>query len=165
MKFNSVREFFYKLNNTGYQLMMVPLILFIYFYAQSYFFVGQPWVEGEDLVFYIILASGMIALTILTTVYIYTKKRARKLATLVGLGLKLENVGSLLFAKMIWQFAVVTWMPLGLVATGHQMFSVFFGLTLAWYFIQWPTPERVSNLLQLRGDEKEMVISRGDAFK
>ncbi|MBL7878063.1 MAG: hypothetical protein JNL53_20520, partial [Cyclobacteriaceae bacterium] len=96
---------------------------------------------------------------------IYTKKRARKLATLVGLGLKLENVGSLLFAKMIWQFAVVTWMPLGLVATGHQMFSVFFGLTLAWYFIQWPTPERVSNLLQLRGDEKEMVISRGDAFK
>ncbi|MBL7877263.1 MAG: hypothetical protein JNL53_16480, partial [Cyclobacteriaceae bacterium] len=116
MKFNSVREFFYKLNNTGYQLMMVPLILFIYFYAQSYFYVGQPWVEGEDLVFYIILASGMIALAILTTVYIYTKKRARKLATLVGLGLKLENVGSLLFAKMIWQFAVVTWMPLGLVA-------------------------------------------------
>lgn len=165
MKFNSVKEFFYRLNNTGYQLMMVPLILFIYFYAQSYFYNGQLWIESEVIVTYLIFGIGVIALVILTTVHIHTERKAKSVATLVGLGIKLEKVGSLLLRKMVWQFVVVTLMPLGLVATGNQIFSIFFGLTLAWYFIQWPTPEKVSNLLNLRGDEKEMVISRGDAFK
>ena len=165
MKFNSVKDFFYKLNNTGYQLMMVPLILFIYFYAQSYFYVGQPWIDREDIITYVIVGLGVIALMILTTVHVRTERKARSVATLIGLGIKLEKVGSLLLREMVWHFVVVTLMPLGLVATGNQIFSIFFGLTLAWYFIQWPTPERVSNLLHLRGDEKEMVISRGEAFK
>lgn len=165
MKFNSVKDFFYKLNNTGYQLMMVPLILFIYFYAQSYFYVGQPWIDREDIITYVIVGLGVIALMILTTVHVRTARKARSVATLIGLGIKLEKVGSLLLRKLVWHFVVVTLMPLGLVATGNQIFSIFFGLTLAWYFIQWPTPERVSNLLHLRGDEKEMVISRGEAFK
>ena len=34
MKFNSVKEYFYKLNSRGYQLMMVPLIFFILYNAQ-----------------------------------------------------------------------------------------------------------------------------------
>lgn len=165
MKFNSVKDFFYRLNNTGYQLMMIPLILFIYFYAQSYFFIGQPWIEGEDIITYIMVGLGVIALVILTTVQIQTERKARTVATLIGLGIKLEKVGSLLLKKMVWQFVVATLMPLGLVATGNQIFNIFFGLTLAWYFVQWPTPEKVSKLLHLRGDEKEMVLSRGEAFK
>ncbi len=35
MKFGSVKEYFYKLNNRAYQLMMVPFILFTFFYTQS----------------------------------------------------------------------------------------------------------------------------------
>ena len=34
MKFNSVKEYFYKLNSLGYQLMMIPLILLIIYYSQ-----------------------------------------------------------------------------------------------------------------------------------
>jgi hypothetical protein len=164
MKFNSVKEYFLKLNNTGYQLMMIPLILFIYFYTQSYFYDSQPLIEpgwGDNLLWVFIGLS----IVVLTIVQIHTTKKANRIASEVGLGIKLEKLGSVLIVRMVWKAVITLLMPLGLVATGNQLFSVLFGITLAWFFLQWPTPGRVANLLKLRGDEREMVMSRGDAFK
>ncbi|MEQ1588021.1 MAG: hypothetical protein ABL895_19215 [Cyclobacteriaceae bacterium] len=164
MKFNSVKEYFLKLNNTGYQLMMVPLILFIYFYTQSYFYDSQPLIEPR-LGDYLILVFIGLSVVVLTIVQIQTSKKAIRIASEIGLGIKLEKLGSVLIVRMVWKAVITLLMPLGLVATGNQLFSVLFGITLAWFFLQWPTPGRVSDLLKLRGDEREMVMSRGDAFK
>jgi len=164
MKFNSVKEYFYKLNNTGYQLMMVPLILFIYFYTESYFYDSQPLIEPQ---FNSYLLHAVIAISVitLTTVHILTRNEAARIATEVGLGIKLERLGSLLINRMIWRAFITLLMPLGLLATGNQVYSILFGVTLAWFFLQWPTPKRVAELLKLRGDEREMVLSKGEAFK
>jgi hypothetical protein len=164
MKFNSVKEYFLKLNNTGYQLMMIPLILFIYFYTQSYFYDSQPLIE-PPLGDYLLLIFIGLSVVVLTMVQIHTRKKAIRIATEVGLGIKLEKLGSVLIVRMVWKAVVTLLMPLGLVATGNQLFSVLFGVTLAWFFLQWPTPGRISDLLKLRGDEREMVMSRGEAFK
>jgi hypothetical protein len=164
MKFNSVKEYFLKLNNTGYQLMMIPLILFIYFYSQSYFYVSQPLVKTQ-LGHYLLLGLIGLSVIVLTIVQIQTSKMAMQIAKEVGLGIKLEKLGSVLITRMVWKAAITLLMPLGLVATGNQLFSILFGITLAWFFLQWPTPGRVSDLLKLRGDEREMVMSKGEAFK
>ncbi len=164
MKFNSVKEFFYKLNNTGYQLMMVPLILFIYFYTQSYFYESQPLLRQElhNYVFYGLIGVSLIILTI---VHVKTGNKSKRIAAEVGLGMKLEKLGSVLITRMVWKAVVIVLMPVGLLATGNQLFSIFFGIALGWFFFHWPTPGRVSDLLKLRGDEREMVLSRGEAFK
>jgi hypothetical protein len=164
MKFNSVKEYFLKLNNTGYQLMMIPLILFIYFYTQSYFYDSQPLIE-QRLGDYLLWVFIGLSIVVLTIVQIQTTKKANRIASEVGLGIKLEKLGSVLIVRMVWKAVITLLMPLGLVATGNQLFSVLFGITLAWFFLQWPTPGRIANLLKLRGDEREMVMSRGDAFK
>lgn len=164
MKFNSVKEYFLKLNNTGYQLMMVPLILFIYFYTQSYFFDSQPLIEPPMGDYLLMILIGL-SVVVLTFVQIMSAKKANRIATEVGLGIKLEKLGSVLIARMVWKAAITLLMPLGLVVSGNQLFSVLFGITLAWFFLQWPTPGRVSELLKLRGDEREMVLSKGEAFK
>lgn len=165
MKFNSVKEYFYKLNNTGYQLMMVPLILFIGYYSQSYFFDMKLKIELPELVDYLPYAFLGLAIIVLTTVQLIFGSNVRKVAREIGLGIKLEKLGSLLKARMIWQALVALLMPLGLVLTDDTLFIIFFGLALTWYFIHWPSPTLVSKLLNLRGDEKEMVLSRGEAFK
>jgi hypothetical protein len=164
MKFNSVKEYFYKLNNTGYQLMMVPLILFIGYYSQSYFFDTKFKIESH-LVAYLPFSFLGFAVIVLTTVHLIFKTKVRRVASEVGLGIKLEKLGSLLKVRMIWQALVALVMPLGLVLTDDPLFVIFFGLALTWYFIHWPSPWQVSKLLHLRGDEKEMVLSRGEAFK
>jgi len=164
MKFNSVKEYFLKLNNTGYQLMMVPLILFIYFYTQSYFLHSQPLIEPPMGDYLLLILIGL-SVAVLTIVQIKSAKKANRIATEVGLGIKLEKLGTVLIARMVWKAAITLLMPIGLVVTGNQLFSVLFGITLAWFFLQWPTPGRVSELLKLRGDEREMVLSKGEAFK
>ncbi|HNV28478.1 MAG TPA: hypothetical protein PKJ83_05010 [Cyclobacteriaceae bacterium] len=164
MKFNSVKEYFLKLNNTGYQLMMVPLILFIYFYTQSYFLDSQPLIEPPMGDYLLLILIGL-SVAVLAIVQIKSAKKANRIATEVGLGIKLEKLGTVLIARMVWKAAITLLMPIGLVVTGNQLFSVLFGITLAWFFLQWPTPGRVSELLKLRGDEREMVLSKGEAFK
>lgn len=164
MKFNSVKEYFYKLNNTGYQLMMLPLILFIYFYSQSYFYDSQPLIDPRFSRYFLYALIGISVVT-LTTVHILTRKKATRIAGEVGLGIKLEKLGSLLIGRMIWKAVITVLMPLGLLATGNQVFTILFVATLGWFFLQWPTPRRVATLLKLRGDEREMVLSKGEAFK
>ncbi len=164
MKFNSVKEYFYKLNNTGYQLMMVPLILFIYFYSQSYFYDSQPLIEPRFNSYLLYALIGISVIT-LTTVHRRTRNKATRIASEVGLGIKLEKLGSVLIGRMIWKAMITLLMTLGLLATGNQVFSILFCATLAWFFLQWPTPGRVADLLKLRGDEREMVLSKGEAFK
>ncbi len=164
MKFNSVKEYFYKLNNTGYQLMMVPLILFIYFYSQSYFYQHSPILQ-QQLIDYLFVALAGLSLITLTIVQLNFAKRTRVIAAEIGLGIKLEKLGSLIKTRMIWLAAVALLMPVGLILSGDQVFSIFFVLALAWYFLHWPTPKRVSELLKLKGDEKQMVLSRGEAFR
>jgi hypothetical protein len=165
MRFNSVKEYFYKLNNTGYQLMMVPLIVFIGYYSHSYFFDVNLKIEIPEFAAYLPFASFGFAVIVLTTVQLIFRNKVRKVASEIGLGIKLEKLGSLLKARMIWQALVTLLMPLGLFLTDEKSFIIFFGLTLAWYFLHWPTPTQIARLLRLRGDEKEMVLSRGEAFK
>jgi hypothetical protein len=165
MKFNSVKEYFYKLNNTGYQLMMVPLILFIGYYSQFYFFNTKLQVELPQVAYYLPFGLAGFSLIFLTTVQLNFRSKVRRVANEIGLGIKLEKLGSLLKGRMLWQALVTLLMPLGLLLTGNQWFIVLFGLALGWYFLHWPTPAKVAALLRLRGDEKEMVLSRGEAFK
>jgi len=165
MKFNSVKEYFYRLNNTGYQLMMVPLILFIYYYGSAYAFTARTWISNATLTLYILIGVVTFALIALTAVHFFVRAKAEKISKQTGLGLKLELLGSVLMKRMIVQGLIILMMPVGLVLTHHLGFTFGFIVLLAWFFLHWPTPTQVCNLLKLKGDEKEMVLSKGEAFK
>ncbi len=165
MKFNSVKEYFYKLNNRGYQLMMVPLIIFTLFYSQSIMNLPGWVILNQDISRILFFALGILSVIVLTIVQIRTKKQASAIAKEVGLGGKLEKIGTVLTRKMVALSMTVLLMPVALLFTGDRYFGFAFGVLALWYFLQWPTPGRVCRLLSLRGDEKEMVITRGEAFK
>ena len=145
--------------------MMAPLIIFTFFYAQSIIKLSGLVILDQEIsriLFYALIVLIVIALTI---VQIRTKKKANAIAKEVGLGSKLEKLGTVLTRNMVILSMAVLLMPLALLFTGDSYFGIGFGVFVLWYFLQWPTPGRVSRLLQLKGDEKEMVITRGEAFK
>lgn len=164
MKFNSVKEYFLRLNNTGYQLMMVPLIVFIFHYASIYTTTFQLKLTSV-IIQYMLLGVGVTAAVVLTVVHFYVRSASRKIAQLTGLGIKLERIGNVLLTRLLVLASVVLIMPVCQVLTHHIGFAIGFMVTLGWYFINWPRPSQVSNLLQLKGDEKEMVLSKGEAFR
>jgi hypothetical protein len=165
MKFGTVREYFSKLNTVGFQLMMMPLILFIVYYSQ--WIIQMPELVKFSKETSAVLLIGIVSFCIamLVIVQVSTKKKANKIAKEIGLGIKLEKLGSALKSKMIALSSLILLMPLMLLFTDEGYFAIAFGVLSLWYFLQWPTPGRVAQLLKLRGDEKTMVISRGEAFK
>jgi hypothetical protein len=56
-------------------------------------------------------------------------------------------------------------MAAGLFLTGSEWFAIYFLGLVVWLVFQWPSPRRVSKDLKLRGDEKQMVLTKGEAFK
>ncbi len=165
MKFGSVREYFYKLNTVGLQLMMLPLILFIIFYSRPIIKLPELTLFTKEISVILLFVTGGVSIIALTAVQIITKRKANTIAKEVGLGIKLERLGRVLKNKMVTFSIMILLMPLMLIVTDEQYFSIAFGILALWYFLQWPTPGHVCRLLKLKGDEREMVITRGDAFK
>ncbi len=165
MKFGTVQEYFSKLYTMGFQLMMLPLILFIAYYAQ--WIIKMPGLVKLDKEISNALLITLVCLSVIviSIVQMLTQKKAKQIAKEVGLGIKLEKMGSVLKTKMATLSTMTILMPLMLLFTDEKYFAMAFGVLLFWYFLQWPTPGRVSRLLKLKGDEKAMVLSRGDAFK
>lgn len=164
MKFNSVKEYFYKLTNMGYQAMMVPLILFIFFYARLLFFSSKPLIENTNQHLYWLIGFASLGVLVLTSVHVFSYRKAKAISREVGLGIKLEKLGTVLVRHIFWQASVVTLMPVGLVLTGNSIFSIAFAVCLLFYFLNWPTPKRVARLLALKGDERTLVLNRGEGF-
>jgi hypothetical protein len=149
----------------GFQLMMIPLVLFIVYYAQWIIKMPELLKFDQETSSTLFLIMGCLCITVLIVIQIITKKKANGIAGEVGLGIKLEKMGSVLKVKMTTLSIMILLMPLMLLFTDENYFAISFGVLSLWYFLQWPTPGRVARLLKLRGDEKTMVITRGDAFK
>ncbi len=165
MKFGTVREYFSKLYTMGFQLMMLPLITFILYYAQWIIKMPELVKLDKEISNALLITLGCLSVIVISIVQILTLKKAKQIARVVGLGIKLEKMGSVLKTKMATLSTLILLMPLMLVFTDENYFAIAFVVLSLWYFLQWPTPGRVSRLLKLKGDEKAMVISRGDAFK
>ena len=165
MEFNSVKDYFYKLNNRGYQLMMLPLITFALFYSQPVFNLPELVLLNQENSSILFFVAGVFTLVALTIVQIRTKNQARAIAKEVGLGIKLERLGTVLTRKMVAISLTILFISMALFFTGDSYFAIAFAILFFWYFMQWPTPGRVCRLLNLRGDEHQMVITRGEAFK
>lgn len=164
MKFNSLREYFYRLNTLGLQLTMVPLIIFIFFYSQTLTKLTFVILDAETS-WWLLIALAISSFATLTGVQVYSYRKAKLITTEIGLGIKLEKIGDVLLSKMKIMAGVILIAPCALLISGDSNFAILFGLLMLWYFVQWPSPGKVSRMLKLKGDEKLMVITRGEAFK
>ncbi|HMI66350.1 MAG TPA: hypothetical protein VK517_09960, partial [Cyclobacteriaceae bacterium] len=89
MNFSSLQEYFYKLSNRCYLLVLLPLGLFIYLFQQLMTRQIEPIVQDEPLVNIIIVTLCVFGLVNLTTVHGVSVQRLKKYAAELGLGRKL----------------------------------------------------------------------------
>jgi hypothetical protein len=164
MKFNSLKEYFYKLQIRGYQFMMLPLIVLIFAYLQTLTKFSFILFDEDTSQLILVVFSGyiLVALVILDFVI---KGYVKRIIKLIGLGIKLEKIGTLISVKLFILAFHNLLAAICLLVTNNIYFALLFVLLLIWYFLQWTTPASVCKILQLKGDEREMIISRGDAFK
>lgn len=144
--------------------MMMPLIGLIIYYIKPITRLNTVIFESELSIPIFFIISGVLILLVIT-VQLAINKSVKKIAQTVGLGLKLERVADKLSLKMFLLAMLNLMASAGLLLTGCDYFSLLFLILMGWYFFQWPSPLRVSRMLKLKGDELEIVITRGEAFK
>jgi hypothetical protein len=143
---------------------MLPLIVLIFAYLQTLTKFSFILFDEEASKLILIVFCGYILVTLIT-LHLVTKKYVKRLTKLIGLGIKLEKLGAILSIKLFILAFQNLLAAIGLLVTDNIHFALLFGLLIIWYFLQWITPSSVSKMLQLKGDEKEMVLTRGEVFK
>ena len=160
----TLKDYFYKLYNRGMLMILLPIAEFlaIYYLILSGFLL--PIVYDELLIIILIILFPIVVLTMLTIVQLEINRRLKKISEEPSLGRKLDlyfplakrKINSLVWAALLF--------GVGFFFTGDDRFSIYFGGLILWYAWQWPAPRKVARDLKLKGDEREMVISRGDSF-
>jgi hypothetical protein len=160
----TLKDYFYKLYNRGLLMMLLPIAEFLTIYYLILSGVLLPIVYDELLIIILLLLFPIVVLTMLTIVQLEINKRLKKISEEPSLGRKLDLYVPLAKRKiksLVWASVLF---GVGFFFTSDDRFSIYFGGIILWYAWQWPFPRKVARDLKLKGDEREMVISRGDSF-
>jgi uncharacterized membrane protein YwzB len=163
MKYNSIREYFYKLHNLLYGLLLTPLLDFVVLYWQMQAGNIEGALKGDESIQWILLgALGSVVVADWGISYFLFYRGMLATRTLDSLGKKLDRYFSFTFLR----FALVASSSLGLAVgfflTENQMFTVLMVASFAILLLVWPTPSKVCNDLQLKGDEQTLVLYKKD---
>lgn len=163
MKYNSLREYFYKLHTTLYAIILVPLLLFVFFYLEINSERMVP-VYSKEQVIYSILTYLFCFLMIVDGVMAYFLFRRLIQATfgIVSLGEKLDVYFKAIVIRTALLSGAGILMATGFFLTANAIFTVFFLIILSLISILWPTPNRIAKELRLKNDERTIILKKGD---
>jgi len=165
MNFNSLKEYFYTLYNACLLRLLIAMGLFLAIYYMSLSGIVSPYIQEKELIDFLKYAYLALMLITLTIVHLVISRKLKHDAEVAGLGNKLDLYYSVVQIRMKSLLSISFFLAAGLLFTSHEWFSIYFGLIMLWFVMQWPTPRKVAGQLKLKGDERTMVITRGEAFR
>jgi hypothetical protein len=163
MRYSSLREYFYKMHNFLYGIVLIPFLTFVVLYWQM----REGNIEGpfrmNDWYRNIMLgACGLIITTDWILSAFLFSKGIKATHSLGSLGKKLDRY----FSFILFRFAIVVsgtlTLAIAFYLTESQYFTVMFVLNMFLLFFFWPTPAKVCDDLLLKGDERTLVQHKMD---
>ena len=157
MKFDSLQEYFYKLQTILFLLLLVPLLAFIILVSEVPPRHANVPLPAEKLI-YTVGAFCFLALLINAVATLLFSSMIKRSAKKVGLSAKLDHYHSATLMRYSMGSMSCLIIVAGFFFTGHYIFTIMFGIAIVMFFITWPWPSKVCSDLKLKGDEKEMVL-------
>lgn len=163
LRYSSLSEYFYKLHNLLYGIVLVPLVIFLVLYWQmrAGSIVGSLK-DDEYLNQVLLVALSLIVLADWSLSLFLFNKGIKATRTLDSLGKKLDRY----FSFTILRFALIVSGSLGLAIgfylTENQIFTILFSVSFILLLLFWPSPSKVCDDLHLKGDERTLVLYKKD---
>lgn len=163
MKFQSIKEYFYKLTTIGFILLLLPMVVFIFLY----YYLGnhEPVITDQQTQILLLSALVIIFLISLTSVHWLYNARVRRLKKLIELARKMDGFFFLTFLKLSSYCACGLIASVGFYLTANSMFTGLFILIASAAIIQWPSPSSFCRRMDLRGPERDMVLNNRDLYQ
>jgi hypothetical protein len=160
MNFTSIKEYFYKLYNVCYLLLLLPLLIFIFIYYQLTEKKIVPIIAEEMQIQAMIAGAILLVIINLTTVHWVSGKRMKVYVTEPGLGRKLDRYYEIIFLRFTAGATSSLLAAIGLLLTGSVLFAAIFIVVLLLLAVQFPTSRKACKELMLKGDEYTMVFKK-----
>lgn len=164
MIFSSIKEYFYKLYNVCYAIILVPLGAFIYLYLELQEGNIISLIQDANEVRLAQILFSLFVVIALTSVHLVTKRKMKTLSKEVSLGNKMDGYYVLSLTRLGIGSGVSLFMALGLFLTNSELFGLLFLAILVWMSLQWPSPRKLCADLGLKGDERELVLYKRDSL-
>lgn len=162
MKYNSVSEYFYKLHNRLYALVLIPLLSFVVLYWN----LKTSHIEGlsQDIHFNRLLLLLLIVAVLIDWIasYLLFRINLKSILTLGSLGERLDRYYTFTMIRFsLMMFGLIT-LAIGFYLTEDQYFTILFVGSMIGLAFFWPTSAKVCDDLNLKGDERKLILYKLD---
>lgn len=162
IRFNTVQEYINKLNNAFHLLVGVPLLPFALLYLEISAERIEPATTNMTFIiamqyiipFYCLLITGLAILRFRRELGEMRKQEALKDK------LMLYFNASMIKYVLVFSGSIVA--VFGLLMTTSHLYSVMYLITLFTFSLNRPTLRRISRDLKLEGEDKEIILNKGD---
>jgi uncharacterized membrane protein YwzB len=162
MKYNSVPEYFYKLHNRLYALVLIPLLSFVVLYWN----LKTGHIEGlsKDIHFNRLLLLLLIVAVLVDWIvsFFLFRTHLKSILTLGSLGERLDRYYTFTLIRFsLIMFGLIT-LAIGFYLTEDQYFTILFVGSMIGLAFFWPTSAKVCDDLNLKGDERRLILYKLD---
>lgn len=159
MQFNSIRDFFNALYNILYGILLVPLLAFVYLYLEQQAGRLEPILQQSGLIVTVLAVIVIVDWGVSFALFNNGLKRARQLTLL---GERLQHLRYITIVRYVLISSSCLLLAVGFYFTSHQALTALFVVSMILQSSFWPTTYRVCDQLELKGEEREMVIRKQD---
>lgn len=137
--------------------LLPPLLLFVFFYLE---YQAELPVASEFSIGVVVVAS--LYLFILFYALYHARVRVLRLRSEPSLRVMLERYAEILRLRFFSIAGASLLLLGGFIVMHDQLFVALFLVALIVFSVFWPTPSRVANDLKLKGDARQMVLTKKD---
>lgn len=162
MKYNSVPEYFYKLYSRLYALVLIPLVSFGMLYWQMKTGTIEPFSQDIRLNQLMLLAIITLVLVESIASFFIFRSNVKSILTLGSLGERLDRYYRFTLVRFVLMDSGLILLAVGFYLTRDQYFTILFVASMAGLAFLWPTSAKVCDDLNLKGDERKLILYKLD---
>jgi hypothetical protein len=162
MKYNSVPEYFYKLHARLYALVLLPLLTFVVLYWKIKS--GESLGLGQDiaLTYSLLLVFMTVVLIEWIVSFFIFRASLKSILTIGSLGERLDHYYRFTIIRFSFLISGLLLLAVGFFITGEQYFTILFVTSMIGMAFFWPTSAKVCDDLNLKGEERRLILYKLD---
>lgn len=162
MKYNSVPEYFYKLYNRLYALVLIPILLFVVLYWKMKTGDIEGLLADTGFNYLLLLVFIVIVLVDWLAAFFIFRRNLKSILTLGSLGDRLDRYYKFTVLRFLFMVSGLVLLAVGFYLTEDQYFTVLFVTSLIGVAFFWPTSAKVCDDLNLKGEERRLILYKLD---
>ncbi|MCE2733348.1 MAG: hypothetical protein LW821_08295 [Flammeovirgaceae bacterium] len=159
MKYNSINEYFLKMQRRHSLPVFLPAIAFMVIYYLKLMDYDLPVQENFNS-FLVVIGLVVFSFFDALLVMILFKVMVRRLLKKVSLGVRMDGYAQWSIIRFFVIYSGSWLFVLSFLFSGFEWLSVAFLLHFLFYFVTWPSRERLCKDLKLTQAEREVIYSK-----